>query len=114
VSKTPLRELADALRAEEAPYGLRVMTIYPGGAVTAAGVDRPLGRGLAAPRSTPVRRDLDRPAAGALQRSGHRDDLDFDQPVVGEGLGDDRAGGHRAAEGGVPSPGVLLGVGHVA
>ncbi|MBQ0896212.1 SDR family oxidoreductase [Micromonospora sp. U56] len=33
-SKTALRELADSLRAEEAPYGLRVTTIYPGGTAT--------------------------------------------------------------------------------
>jgi NADP-dependent 3-hydroxy acid dehydrogenase YdfG len=30
-SKVAMRELADSLRAEEAPYGLRVTSIYPGG-----------------------------------------------------------------------------------
>jgi NADP-dependent 3-hydroxy acid dehydrogenase YdfG len=34
-SKTALRELADCLRLEEAPHGLRVTTIYPGGTATA-------------------------------------------------------------------------------
>jgi len=33
-SKAALRELADSLRAEEAPHGLRVTTVYPGGTAT--------------------------------------------------------------------------------
>ena len=33
-SKAALRELADSLRAEEAPNGLRVTTIYPGATAT--------------------------------------------------------------------------------
>jgi NADP-dependent 3-hydroxy acid dehydrogenase YdfG len=37
-SKAALRELADSLRAEEAPHGLRVTSIYP------AGVDTPMLR----------------------------------------------------------------------
>ncbi|MFI6499308.1 SDR family NAD(P)-dependent oxidoreductase [Nonomuraea typhae] len=33
-SKAALRELADSLRVEEAPHGVRVTTVYPGGTAT--------------------------------------------------------------------------------
>jgi NADP-dependent 3-hydroxy acid dehydrogenase YdfG len=33
-SKAALRELADSLRREEAPHGVRVTTVYPGGTAT--------------------------------------------------------------------------------